>query len=239
MKTDPNRPDPQRVEAWRVSLREAATEVQGLVHARANYERFAALVRSNDHVLHGESDFPTHVQRWFVHFAAMAIRRIVEPNDSGDIVSLRSVLDEMIRAARAFTSKEISDLFDAPDGLSRYEEAFSQFLISDMWSEFGDPTSPQEQLNARMIKNDRRMLDAVSREITDMVDKRIAHHTTRKDDYDLFYAELSACIDVIEAISLRYYRSLMGASQSTFVPTDQFNWLDIFAEDWLYGKVSL
>ncbi len=231
---DPNGPDPQRVEDWRKQMNEAASEVQGLVHARANYERFAALVRSNAHVLYGESDFPTHVQRWFVHFAAMAIRRIVEPNDSGDIVSLRSVLDEMVRAARAFTSKEISDLFDAADGASRYDDEFSHLLISDMWNEFGDGKSEQEQLNARMVKNDRRMLDAVSRKITDMVDKRIAHHTTAVGDYDLFYAELSSCIDVIEAVTLRYYRSLSGASQATFVPTDQFNWLDIFGRDWLY-----
>jgi len=216
-------------------LTEAICEVQKLVHARANYDRFAALVRSNPHVLNGESDFPRHVQNWFVHFATMAIRRIAEPNDSGDIVSLRSVLDEMVRAARAFTSAEISDLFDAPDA-PEYDDELRSFLISNMWEAVADPTSAQEQLNARMLKDDRRMLEAVSREIKNFVDKRVAHHTWSAKDYDLYYAEVSTCIDVLEAIALRYHATLIGYSMSTLVPTDQFNWYDIFRHGWLYDS---
>jgi hypothetical protein len=230
----PTSPDPQRVDRWRHLLAEALTEVQALVHARANYERFAALVRANCHVLHGESDFPCHVQRWFVHYAAMAVRRIVESDSAGDIISLKGVLDDMHRAARAFTSQDIADLFDAPDSPD-YDAELRRFLIASMWSAVGTATpAGQEQLDAKMLKDDRKMLDVVSRDITDLVDKQIAHHTTQARSYDLFYSELSACIDVIEAIALRYNTALLGPSQTTFVPVDQFNWFDIFRRDWLY-----
>jgi hypothetical protein len=216
-------------------LSEALTEVQALVHARANYERFAALVRGNKHVLHGESEFPVHVQRWFSHFAAMSIRRIVEPNGSGGIVSLRSVLDEMIRAARAFTSESIAELFDAPDS-PRYDAELKAFLITSMWENVSYSGGAQEQLDAKMLKHDRRMLELVSGEIKEMVDKTIAHHVSHTEEYTLLYPELSTCIDVIEAIALRYQATLLGPSMSTLVPTDLSNWFDIFARNWLYEE---
>lgn len=232
--TPPNSPDPQRVQKWRDGFKAASLEVQALVHARANYERFGALVRGNEHVLHGDSDFPSHLQKWFVHFAVMAIRRIVEPNDAGDIVSVRAFLDDMIRAARAFTSDSIAELFDFPD-TPQYDDDLKNFLISRMWENVAHQGA-QEQLNAKMLKHDRRMLEIVSAEITEMVDKTIAHHTTRANDYILLYPELSTCIDVIETITVRYTATLTGAGMSTLVPTDQFNWFDIFAKDWLYDR---
>lgn len=230
-------PDPARVEAWRSMMSEAILEVQALVHARSNYDRFAALVRSNPHVLHGESDFPVHVQKWFIHFATMAIRRIVEPNSSGDIVSLRGVLDEMVRAARAFTSASISELFESPTS-PNYDEELKQFLISRMWRNVANPSSEQEQLNAKMLKDDRRMLQTVSQEITDLVDKVIAHHTRDASKYSLLYAEVSTCVDIIEAIALRYQTTLLGPSMATLVPVEQFNWLDIFSRNWLYDATD-
>jgi hypothetical protein len=228
----PSQPDPARVAAWRSMMTESIGEVRGLVHARANYERFAALVRANDHVLNGQSDFPRHVQRWFVHYAAMAIRRIVEPN-GGDIQSLRAVLDDMIGAARAFTAESIAELFDAPEG-PRYDDALRDFLISDMWASVAHPSSRQEQVNAKMVKDDRRMLQLVSDRITDLVDKAIAHHTLSAAEHSLLYCELGTSIDVIEAITLRYQATLLGPSMSTLVPTDQFDWFDIWRRDWLY-----
>ena len=160
----------------------------------------------------------------------MGIRRIVEPNDAGDIVSLRSVLDDMIRAARAFTSESIAELFDAPDA-PKYDEELKNFLIAGMWRNVAYSGGSQEQLNAKMLKHDRRMLEVVSAEIKEMVDKTIAHHTTQASEYTLLYPELSTCIDIIEAIALRYQATLIGSGMSTFVPTDQFNWFDIFARN--------
>jgi hypothetical protein len=226
--------DPTRVAGWRSMMTDALKDVQHLVHARANYDRFAALVRANDHVLHGESDFPSHVQRWFVDSAAMSVRRIVEPNSStGDIRSLRVVLDDMHRAARAFTSASVAELFDAPDA-PQYDAELRAFLIASMWENVAASHCCHEQLNAKMLKDDRKMLALVSDRITDIVDKMIAHRTTSQHDHALSYPELSTCVDVIEAIALRYQAALLGPSMTTLVPVDQFNWYDIFRRDWLY-----
>jgi hypothetical protein len=226
--------DPTRVAGWRSMMTHAVKEVQQLVHARANYDRFAALVRANDHVLNGESDLPNHVQRWFIHFATMSVRRIVEPNSpTGDIRSLRVVLDDMHRAARAFTSASVAELFEAPDA-PQYDPELRAFLIASMWENVAATSGHHEQLNAKMLKDDRKMLALVSDRITDIVDKVIAHRTTSQQDHALSYPELSTCIDVSEAIALRYHATLLGPSMSTLVPVDQFNWYDIFRRDWLY-----
>lgn len=73
------RPNPQRVEHWRDTIRKLSREVTHVEWFRDEFARVEAIVRGNPKVLNAESYFPAHVNWWYFDSQAMRIRRLVDP----------------------------------------------------------------------------------------------------------------------------------------------------------------
>ncbi|HEY2475811.1 MAG TPA: hypothetical protein VGI19_13560 [Candidatus Cybelea sp.] len=233
MEQHPNRrPDPARVEAWRQAVRALNAEVTNLEWFRDEFARVERIVRENPRILNAESYFPAHVKRWYSESQVMRIRRLVEPLTSGfEVWSLLQLLEDMRRAAEAFTRSEIEGLFDADDA-PEYPEDLRDFLVESMWKNVGDIKDGADRLRARHIKEDIKNLHDATDELKRYADLMLAHNAKEKPASPPFTA-VSAATDEIVRIAKRYTATLTGDSMISFSPVDQFNWYDVFHMPWI------
>jgi hypothetical protein len=229
----PNRrPDPNRVEAWRETIRALNPEILHLEWFRDEFTRVEQIVRNNPKVLHAESYFPAHVKWWYSESQAMRIRRLVEPYSPGfEVWSLLQLLEDMRRAAEAFGRSEIEGLFDSDDA-PQYDDEMRDFLIESMWSNVGDTEQNADRLHARQIKDDIKSLRDTTDEIKRYADLVFAHNAKEKPSSPKF-SSISTATDEIVRIAKRYTATLTGASMISFAPVDQINWFDVFHIPWL------
>ncbi|HEV3156746.1 MAG TPA: hypothetical protein VGZ00_05310 [Candidatus Baltobacteraceae bacterium] len=228
------RPDPERVSKWRADIEHIREAVITLVKHRDDFEALAKIVRGNKRILYGESHYPASVKSWYTHSQVMAIRRLVDQGgDGGNVRSLRLLLEDMRRAAEAFTRGNIEELFDAPEA-PEYEQEMREFLVSAMWKNAGDTESNTDRLYTHHIKSDLKALAESSARIKKYADKIIAHDTVEvlNEDERPKFSDISACVDVIEGITMRYVSTLTGYGYSSLSPVPQYDTHDIFRFAW-------
>jgi hypothetical protein len=225
------RPSPERVEGWRDAIRALTPEITRLEWFRDEFARIENIVRGNTRILNAASYFPAHVKRWYSDSQVMRIRRLVEPYVPGfEVWSLLQLLEDMRRAAEAFTRSEIEGLFDADD-VPNYPEELKDVLVESMWSSVGD-TDKGDRLRARQIKDDIESLREVTDGLKRYADLDLAHNAKEKLAPPAF-SSISSATDEIVRIAKRYTATLTGASMISFAPVDQFNWYDVFHFPWV------
>jgi hypothetical protein len=226
------RPDPKRVEAWRAAIEEIKGQISHLEWFRDEFRDFEKIVRENPRILYGESYFPAHIKHWYVESQAMRVRRLVEPLTPGyEVWSLLQLLEDMRRAAEAFSRAEIEGLFDKP-GAPDYDLEMRDFLVASMWRGVGDVEKDADRLYARQIKEDIKALHDSTDEIKRFADLVYAHNAKEVPAAPKFSA-ISAAVDEIVRLGKRYYATLTGASMMSFAPVYQGNWYDIFMIPWI------
>jgi len=223
-------PDPHRVQEWRKYIEVVHQDVCELLWWREAQERFAHFVRSNDHILHGQSDFPKLVRQWYRDATCASIRRLVDQGSEGPVYSLRLLLESMKRFCEAFTRHSVDSLLDEP-GAPTYDPMLRTFLVDSLWEQFKDPKEGTDRLFSQNLKTDLARLVQSSGRIKEYADLRIAHHSLYElpTGEGLTWAELNECVDVIHDITKRWIAPLTGAGYSTLLPVFQGNWYDIFA----------
>ncbi len=228
------RPDPDRVARWRSEIEHLRLVVTELVIFRDDFDAFAEMVRGDVRILHGSSPFPVRVRAWYVDSQVMRIRRLVDQGgQGGQVRSLRLLLEDMKRAAEAFNRQNIEELFDAPDAPDYNDEA-RDFLVFSMWRNAGDVENNADRLYAKQIRLDLKTLAEASDRVKRHADKVVAHDAVEglSADERLKFSELSACVDAIEEITVRYIATLTGAGYSTLSATAQYDEFDIFRFAW-------
>jgi hypothetical protein len=230
-------PDPARVQGWTDTIEALKTEVCHLEWFCNEFRDIEKIVRGNPAILHGESYFPAHVKWWYAESQIMRIRRLVEPYTAGyEVLSLLQLLEDMRRAAEAFSQAEIVSLFAKPDAPD-YDEEMRDFLIESMWENVGDVDKGADRLRARQIKEDIKALRDATDEIKRYADLVLAHNAKEKPPSPKVSA-LSVAVDEIVRTTKRYYATLTGASMMQFAPVYQGNWYDIFVIPWIIKDVK-
>lgn len=223
-------PDPQRVKTWREYIEIVHRDVTKLLWWRDVDNRFSEFVRTNDHILHGQSDFPAITRQWYSDAACIAIRRLVDQGSEGPVYSLRRLLESMKRYCEAFNRNSVDELLEEPSA-PKYDPDFRAYIVDSVWGKFKDPTEGTDRLLSDKIKADLVALEQASAKIKRYADLRIAHHSHEeipKADIPT-WSEVNRCIDVVHDVTKRWIAPLTGAGYSSLVPIFQGDWYDIFA----------
>jgi len=236
----PRKPDPDRVASWREAIRALESEIRYLEWYRDEMGRIIKIVTENPAILNAESTFPTHLMRWYLESQCMRIRRLAEGESPGhDVWSLRLLLEDMKRAAEAFSRGNIKELFDEPGG-PRYDSEFEDFLVESMWRQVGDVGKAADRLHAKQIKGDLKELADVTDAIKEFATKVLAHYTKEGVGRPMpSWGPVSRATDVIVRIGKRYYATLIGPALGSFAPVDLFDWYDVFRFAWKPWKDEL
>ena len=215
------------VAEWQKTIELARQDVMDLLWQREQMKRFELIVRSNPRVL--SFQFPADVRSWFSVWAAMVIRRHVDRGQN--VYSLRALLESMLQEPHNFTRETIASIATGPK-MPTYTNDMATFLTDSMWKQIAAPCG--QHLNTELVKADLDSIIQISKKIVVFVNKRIAHH-----DRDALpqkglpnYDDLDTCIHRFEEVAIRWTSALTGAGYSTLLPTEQFDWWELFEFPW-------
>ena len=143
-----------------------------LVDLRLQSQHFRELSRVADDVAGFKGYYVMDIPRWFAAFAAMAIRREMDP--SPDCRSLRQLLEEIARYG-----KPVPDYTGRP-------------------------------VDLKELRGFKKRLNVLSKKITHIADKDVAHATVSGADATLrpMFQELFDCVDEFESAAVRYHAYL-------------------------------
>ena len=216
---DRRQPDPDKVREWREKIDIIQGDVTSLAWSRDVFKRLRK--NKGDASMPKQRDVPQRVRVWYYNDSMVAIRRILDPEANGSVVSLRVLLEEMKRNAEAMTRDSIEELADQrgiPRDDAEPDVSLRTFLVNATWGVVADESGTR--LDSKKIKADLRALDDASRRIINWVNRRIAHRTTDDipENEQPTFAEVDTCSDLIHAVTIKYIAPLTGAGYTTLVP---------------------
>jgi hypothetical protein len=173
--------------------------------------------------------FLSDVLLWYTTFAVMAVRRQSDRDD--DVVSLRRILYEIDAHSECVDREMIVEMFRSHH--PHYPTEMEQLLINSIWKDFA---APDGSLDRTALSNDIAHLDDISKAITRVANKTMAHATRQGLAMTTIptFKELDDCIDAYDHIAVKYVQLIVGASTSggSIAPTEQFNWFGEFRFPW-------
>jgi hypothetical protein len=223
------------LDRWSSMLDRIDDEVGDLVWQRDQIRRIGKMIEQNPQLLESDKPFLWEVRRWYMVFAAIAVRR---QNDRGvKLVPLAQLLAEMKASPECITRdlllKQFQGVYARNAGPS-----FEKLLVDGDWEKWGDPQTGS--LSVERVDADLAELDALSAPLIAFVGSTIAHTSRRAigKDFKLTFDDLDAAIDQLEKLTLSFRGLLTGASGYSMVPIPQYDWYAQFRFPWQTSAVT-
>lgn len=197
---------------------EIRSQVIELALSRHLYREVTGMIAANPR-LQVPSIFYDWMRRVYLRDMTLGIRRLVDWDPRA--VSLVKLMQE---------------LEDHPEVISRrrfvrpYRRDLKELAHRDVdrWARPG-----ARQIDPRVIRQDRRQLVSAQRRLREFVNRYVAHRSRRPMRRLPTYADLDACVDLLERLITRYARLLEQASMATVVPVIQYDWKRPFRVVWI------
>jgi hypothetical protein len=193
-------------------------DIKTIAHHRDLYRHVTAMVQANP-ALHVPSAFYDWMQRAYWMEQAVAIRRLVDWD-------WRSI--SLIRL--------IEQIADHPEVLSRHR--YVAHHKSQHGKYIGHRTFDRmagvgaKQLRRRTIRQHQRELLKAHQRLRVFVNKHVAHRNRTPMRRLPTYAELDACVDVLEKLA-KEYSLILKAEGTDVVPTIVYDWKKPFRVAWI------
>jgi hypothetical protein len=170
--------------------------------------------------------FYDYIGESYVSYVCMGIRRQVKVHS--DSVSLIGLLEEMVSTPEIMTKTRYTDHCQERNDI-RLQISEKEF--DEHWGGSGlhhiDPNRVQTDIDELRHK-------AIA--VEEFADQTIAHHDKKAISGTTTiptFADVDACVDYLEKLYLKYYLLFHSTSQSTLLPTWQYDWKEIFYEPWI------
>jgi hypothetical protein len=214
-------------ERWIAMIDRIHDELTDLLWQREQIRMIGKMIDDNSQLQQNDKPFLWSARRWYMVFAAMAVRRQTDLNEKA--VSLKKVLSEIRDNPACITRQVLVDHFRAV--YPRADEVFENTIVDGVWNNWCDAYG---RLNSERIVADLDKLDQESKSVLAFASSTLAH-TSKKaigKDFNLTFNDLDAVIDHLARLAIAYGSLLTGRSSSTLLPTAQFDWYAQFRFPW-------
>lgn len=202
-------------------------ELTDLLWQRDQIRMIGKMIDGNPELQKSDKPFLWEARRWYMVFAAMAVRRQTDLDPK--LVSLKQLLTEMRENAHCVTRQLLVDQFKAV--YPHAEDHFERAIVDGTWDDWRDA---EGSLSRERIENDIKTLDQESKALYIFTSATLAH-TNKKainKEFNLTFDNLDAVIDHLEKLAIAYGSLLTGRSSSTLIPVVQYDWHAQFRFAW-------
>jgi hypothetical protein len=224
---------PMTVEERRIRLKDWLEKVHGSVtEAVVNQRIFwevQQIIRDNPQLQSTSSAFYDWMASTFAHSTVLAVRRQLDTHRNS--VSLHRVLLEVQKFPELISRSYHLSIYARPEFTTEYAEHMANYTYD---TQVGKDAS---KLDASAIGLEITSLKAASEAVHHYADRVVAHYDIRGLERDSpKFDDLTDSLSVIEKLVLRYGLLLNGASQTSLLPTFQYDWKSVFRIAWLPQK---
>jgi hypothetical protein len=213
---------------WITMVDRIDDEMVDLMWQREQIQRIGKMIEENPQLKASPKPFLWDVRRWYMYFAAMAVRRQTDPNRNR--ASLTRLLGEIKERPDCITRQLMIDQFRAVYKANT-DSDFESHLIDANWSRW---SAADGSLNAARVQADLDTLVSVSKELMIFASSLIAHTSLGAigKETKLTFNDMDAAIDLLERLAIDYRSLLTGRGSVTLLPTEQFDWYEQFRFAW-------
>ncbi len=229
----------ERLERWVVMIERVRKEITDLLWQRETIRRVGRMIDENPELQASPKPFLWEVRRWYMYFAAMAVRRQTDrtPNN----VSLGQLLLEIQDDAQCITRDLLDKQFEAvygelPDSTTK--ELMRAQLVDEDWKKRW--AAAHGSFNVDMPKADLEVLESLSKELMIFASSQLAHTSLKAIGMEtkLTFNDMDAAIDFIEKLTIKYCGLLTGKTSATLESTEQYDWYQQFRFAWRRPKAK-
>lgn len=212
---------------WVTMIDRVYDELTDLMWQREQIRMVGKMIDENPQLLKNAKPFLWEVRRWYMVFAAMAVRRQTDRGDK--LVSLTQLLTEMRQHPRCISRdlhvERFRELY--PNG----DEFFESAIVDGLWDKWRDSSG---DLSVERLDADLLSLAQESKIVYAFASSTLAHTSKNAigKDFNLTFNDLDAVIDNLERLTIDYYALLTGRGCNTLLPTPQFDWHQQFTFAW-------
>lgn len=210
-----------RARAWLKTIR---ADVQDLIIDVYIFWQLQEIIRRNPRLSAARSHFFHWMMAAHVEATVIGIRRQVK-NDRRSI-SLRRLLEEFANYPEIVSrTHHVRICMDLSSSLPRrfHERTFDRFAGP------GAPNGSPATVRLRIVR-----LQVLAANLERFADRRLAHYDQRGTlGQKPTFREIDACLAFFEREIKRYTMLLEGISESTLLPTFQYDWQEIFTYPWI------
>ena len=219
---------PSLIERWVEMTARIEHEMVDLLWQREQIRGVAKMIDGNPRLLNSNKPFLWEVRRWYMVFAAMAVRR--QTDQETNLVSLAQLLLEMQERPECITIALMEEPFNAHYPTIA-DPAFKSALVDIPWKEW---SIADGSFNVQRVSNDLDTLVQTSKELYIFASATIAHTSQKaiEKGTKLTFDDMDKMIDLLEKLVLSYRGLLTGAGGWTLVPTPQYDWYEEFRFAW-------
>ncbi len=216
------------VERWTTIVNRVHDEMVDLLWQREQIRRVGKMIQENGDLLLSDKPFLWDVRRWYMFYAAMAVRR--QTDRKPNMASLARLLTEIRDHPQCITRQLLVNQFREVYNVNLDSE-FELQIVDANWSRWA---AADGSLNVTRVQNDLDALLGISQDLMVFASSLIAHTSLTAIDRGtkLTFNDMDAAIDLFERLTIDYQSLLTGAGSITLLPTEQFDWYQQFSFAW-------
>lgn len=208
-----------RLTKWLGWLDIIKVEVQDLVMAKHMVGEIRSMIGNNP-AIRVDNSYYRYLANSYASHAIIGVRRQIKIDSQS--VSLARMLLEM---------SETPEIVSRKYYVSLYKGSTVEDLADGDFNRYADPDAPH--IRASMMVEDRQLLADRTAKCEEYADKRIAHRDKREPKAPPTYDEVDSCIDLLDALYVKYFGLFHAGHLDTLLPTWQYDWKAIFRTAWL------
>lgn len=207
--------DNSTFERWFQWIERIKADLTQIINHKQVYSYFIEMVNANiEHIKNNEGIlFCDFVRECYAVQAAISIRRHVKIKE--DSISLMKLLVQIKESANQFS----------------YEFYLTRYPVNGFeWqkSTFQSFSKDGKIISEETIDDDMQELKNIGHQVSNFVDRVIAHLDKRGSDEKVTYGDLDQAIDLLNKITCKYITLITSAGYMSLQPTIQFDWRNIF-----------
>ena len=135
---------------------------------------------------------------------------------------MRRLFEEMIETPQVFSRRYFTD---------KYKGSVAEDFADKDFSKFATPGALH--IDPKFVEADLARLRAATQRCEDFADKRVAHRDKREPKDPPTYKEVDDCVDLLDALYIKYFRLFKQSNMGSLLPTWQHDWKAIFRVPWI------
>ena len=207
-----------KLEKWVRWIKIICTDVEDLCYNRYVFLEVQSIIKAND-VINVNNPFFDLLYNGFTSIGVMGVRRQVKIQNDG--ISLARLIKEIYENPQIISLHWYKSIHD---------DSMEEGLIRSIFMDF--KASDTDHIDPEMVKQDLESLEKSTNSVEGFADRRLAHSDKRTVEPHPTFGDLHECINLIEALVLKYRLILTGVSES-FTPIIIEDWEAVFRVPWI------
>ncbi len=216
-------------EKWECWCQKIDEDLTMLLTFKQMHNEFSEIVNANlDHILKNDGGhFCKFIDTCYAYQALVGIRRHARKGQR-KAISLMKLLNELANYAENITYQHYLEFYPPDKCNKNASDSWQRATFSNLCEENVTSINSESKVSKTFIDTDIKEIEKHTKLICEVVDKGIAHMEKNWISKSIIYADIVNSLELLNKMTCKYMRFIMGHGPDTLTPIENRNWKQIF-----------